>query len=248
MTFVRAIGNLGFYREAVAHKAGRVLLYVVTMMLVLATLNIMKASPQVKTLGDFLAFTADNMPPFRLEGGVLRAEGHQPHTIFAAPGLLLVIDTTGSTDEHVLDPHQQGMWIGSDKMVFKSESTSQTLRFSDFERVTLDNRTLQGMIARYRMLVAGMAAVYLILAPAFKLTGTVVLAILGLIPARIFGRNLGFAEVWKVSAYAVTGPTVLLGVASLASIAVPRAFLLYWALALVYVCLALHRMDPLDAE
>ncbi len=244
MSLWRAVSDFGFYQKIVAFSVGRVLGYIAVMMLVVMSLLLMQAYPGLRDMVLEVDQIADTLPPFRLENGVLEVEGSQPLYIVQNPEFVLVIDTLGGLGEEALNSYPTGIWADAHKMTIKTEGTYQTLRFADFPEAALDNDTIHTLVGWHRPLVALVLTAMLILGILAKMLGTVVLAVLALIPNQSLDRKLRFGQLWRISAFAVTAPTLLMALANLGKVNIPYGFFVYWGLALVYVWKALTAFTP----
>lgn len=69
-----------------------------------------------------------------------------------------------------------------------------------------------------------------------------ILASLGLILKRIFQRKLDYKQLWNMSSYAVTLPSVIIGLSVLLPFSLPVPFIIYFALAFIILILAIQKV------
>lgn len=74
---------------------------------------------------------------------------------------------------------------------------------------------------------------------------TSILASLGLILKRMFQRKLDYKHLWNMSSYAVTLPSVIIGLSVLLPFSIPFPFVIFFILAFVILMLAIQKVPKL---
>lgn len=99
--------------------------------------------------------------------------------------------------------------------------------------------TMSGMIPVFIFL--SILFIYLAVAM-LEFTSVSLIAALGLIFKKILGRKLNYKQLWPMSAYSVTLPSVLIGLSALFPFSLPMPYLLYSFLSILILFLAIRKV------
>lgn len=107
------------------------------------------------------------------------------------------------------------------------------------EQIAELQKTLPGILP----VIAFLSILFIFLAIVmFEFIGISVVAAAGLIIKNAIGRNLNYQQLWVMSAYTITLPSILLMLFSFFSLNITLPFLLYLALALILIYLTIQRV------
>ncbi len=177
----------------------------------------------------------EKLPEFRLENGQLTVQGEQPMVLEGGNNTALVIDTTGRTDESVLNNYTEGVFISRDRLMTKQNFESRIISFADFKQFTLDKPKLISLLPMLKWLLVAAAVFGYIFKMAWVLITTVILSLLGLLMNSARKGRLAFGNIWNVSVYAFTLPWLLELVKNLVYPGLPIFWPVKWGLAMFFL-------------
>lgn len=149
------------------------------------------------------------IPDFRLADGQLEVDAPQPIVLNGENQTALIIDTTGKTDESVLDKYNEGIFVSRDKIVNKQGTQINKINFADMKQLSLDKQELLGYLPLVKWLFVIIAVFGYVFGAAWILITTVILALIGLFINSTQKGHLQFGQTWNVAVYALTLPWVL---------------------------------------
>jgi Na+/alanine symporter len=172
-------------------------------------------------------------PEFRLENGTFVCQGKMP-IVKKSDGTVIIIDTTGKTNETVLEKYDDGVFISSTKIVRKNDSfNSRTIFFKDF---TWLNFTKQDMIRFINKWLTPIVSIFaLIFFGVGKLINIFLVSLMGLIVNAFMQAKLLYANILKLSIYAITLPTAIKAILDIFDMRIPYFSLIYYIIAIFYI-------------
>ncbi|WP_459499420.1 DUF1189 domain-containing protein [Bacillus sp. C1] len=181
------------------------------------------------------------IPEFKIENGELKANIDKP--IEKEDGKsMFVFDPTATSAEKYNT--KTGLFILKDKVISKANGQTQTYSYNDLLGASLEKKDLKSFVSFFDsispilMLVIG-TFVYL-----FQLfitfLGVTLLAFIG--SAMSGQRKLSYKQVWTLTAYSYTIPTIFFMVMNLLEVHVPESTLLYIAVTLIILYLAIKEI------
>jgi hypothetical protein len=161
--------------------------------------------------GKGMTWLKANTPEFVFQNGELAVQGKMPIVSKADKDTLFVVDTTGQTTPDVLKECQEGALITKDKIIYK-KSAFETREYDlgAYRAFNFNKQQALDLLtaARPYFYVGFLLAIVL-----FSLTGHLVaalfIALLGLLLYWAIKIKLSFGDLYKLSIYAMTGPTLL---------------------------------------
>jgi len=172
-------------------------------------------------------------PDFRLENGTFICQGKMP-IVKTYDGFVLFIDTTGKTSANVLDKYDQAAFIFSTKMISKKGLLDySTLNFKD---LTWLNFTKQDMIRFIRLWVTPIVFILgLIFFGVVQLMNLFLVSLIGLIVSAFMKFKLSFANIFKLSIYAITLSIVMKTILSIFDIDIPYFLVVGYVITVFYL-------------
>jgi len=224
--------NYEAYREFAFQKRGKTFKY----FFVLFTLVFIIGG--IRFIGDFKNGTSDiiatvkeDVPEFRLENGELTVEGQQPIIMGEGDSAVLVIDTTGQTDDSILDRYIDGVFISKEKIVVKENPQLRIIKFSDLKDLTFDKQKLLDLLPMLKWLFVGIAFFAYLFSITWALITTVILALIGLFINSMMKGRLVYNNLWNIAVYAFTFPWLLEMVKNLVYPGLSYFWVIKWSLA-----------------
>ena len=188
----------------------------------------------------------DEVPDFRLENGELSVEGQQPIVLGDDGHTVMIIDTTGQTDETALDSYREGLLIFKDRLISKQDYQQRIIKYSDIPNLTLDKQILIGLLPLLKWLFVLVAVFAFIFKLVWVLITTLILALIGWGISSNFKTKLQFANLWNIAVYAFTLPWLLEMVKNLVYPGLPLFWAIKWGLAIYIAYRGIQAVkDPL---
>ncbi|MCT4508805.1 MAG: DUF1189 domain-containing protein [Tepidibacter sp.] len=210
--FKRSIVDIPSYNFFVKESLGKAILYLFLLSLMVGAITSSVMSYKFKNSFEREAKSfIIQVPDFKFEDGELNAEGDMPVKI----NDYTLIDTTGKTDESVLDSYKQGILILKNKVVIKkSMIEKREFDFSSIENIEFDKQEVIKYIPKINMWISIAIIVFGIifitlwiwLSTMFK---ALILGIAGIIVSKVQNMDIQFGDIYKICIYAFTLPIVV---------------------------------------
>ncbi|MCA0986053.1 DUF1189 domain-containing protein [Guptibacillus algicola] len=215
-------------------KLGKPILYVFLLMAIASVpVGILTTVTFTNAYGELKSHIKD-VPDFELVEGELSSDQDEPF-IKKDNGDTFLFDTTGETKPDDIERYQSVTAFLGDRMIIKDSGTVQEFSYNNFSTMSFTKQevielseNLDDLLPIFIPLV--IFVVYL-LQTGLKFIGVTVLATIGLLLKNITQRKVSYKQLWVLSAYAVTIPTLFFAIMSLLRTQVPFGFLLYWLVA-----------------
>ncbi|WP_270179295.1 DUF1189 domain-containing protein [Alkalihalobacillus sp. CinArs1] len=226
-------------------KLGKPILYVFLLMLlasvpvgILTTVTFTNAYDELKS-------HISDVPEFKLVDGTLSADQDEPY-ITKEDGETFIFDATGETKPDDVEGYQTVIAFLGDRIMIKDSGTLQEFDYSNFSTMSFTksdvielSQTLDDLLPIFIPLV--IFVVYL-LQTGLKFIGVTVLATIGLTLKNMTKRRVSYKQLWILSAYSVTIPTLFFTIMSLLRTQVPFGFLVYWFVAILLLYMVLKEI------
>ena len=175
-------------------------------------------------------------PDFIFTGGELAVKAPMPYVIHDTKEMIIVADTSGKTNEQVLNDREKGLFIGKNKVVDKmSQVETRTYDLSKMKDITFTKADVVQVIPLLKwfniILVIGLF-LFGIMANLFA---ALIVASCGWLASKIMSYNIIFANLYKISIHALTLPLVLEMGKDLAGAKIPLFDLAFYLIAIGYV-------------
>ncbi|WP_349407835.1 DUF1189 domain-containing protein [Pseudalkalibacillus sp. SCS-8] len=187
----------------------------------------------------------EDVPDFTFKDGTLTSDMEEPIKR-EIDGETFIFDTTNTVTRDDLEQYNNVMAILSDKTIIITEGSAETFDYMMMKDMTFKKSDITGFVESANNLLPLIITVVIIAAyifmTALKFIGVTVLALIGLIVKNIMKRNLSYRQLWILSAYAVTLPTIFFALLESLNIMVPGQFLLYWIAAITMLSLTVKNV------
>lgn len=197
------------YRELLNNSVGRVILYVIIIMLI-SSVSLISAT---KTLTRILAeYYESNIPEFTFENQILKADDNFDLEL---AGTKIVIDTSRQFSKDDFGDAYGGVIFDGDSMLVKQGSVVEDILYSkltDGEDITLTKESMyeyKGIAKNFIRITA--VIMWLFSIPVFLL-GALIIAAIGQLALSFMGDNgmrIPFGKVYKLALYSRSLPIVL---------------------------------------
>lgn len=247
-----SIINPKAYVQFLKESGGRAVLYLFLITLILGCIG------RIRTVYDFnniLNKAKDSLNKevrdFTFEDGKLTVEGEMPIIIKEADGSVFIIDTSGKTNESILDKYEKAIFITDTKMVNKENSLQK--RVTDFSSIkfSLNKEKASKFIHKAKLLnsfIILFGTLWFFLKQFIFALFTTLLA---LIVNAFVKARVNFGEVYKLTLYALTVPIILntvLDASGINGISIWATWGIYWVVALIYLGLGFKAIRDSEQE
>lgn len=193
----------------------------------------------------------EEFPSFSIKNGELHAEQKEP--IFHEQGdFTVVFDSTGALSKANLK--NQGNTIGllKNEFVFIAGGQVESYPYSMLTDLVISKNDFLHFLDKIEssigLIVAIVSVVSYLFTSATQFIKISILAIFGLILKNTLKKNIQYRHLWRMSAYAVTLPTVFFLIMSAIKTNVPSGYLIDFFVALIMLLLAIReipsQVDP----
>lgn len=235
-----AIISPSSYKVLARGHAGASILYLLLVVfLVTLPVHIYRAMQMIDDTDEIVATLKEEMPPFVLADGELKVDGQMP-VVFEESDMIIIIDTRGEMDESDLHGHNQGIFIGQDRIVQKDGLTNQSMYFRDLGDVRFTKADLLELIPYLNIFAVSFVIFGSLAVFGFKLLQALLLSVLVLLLAKNARVKLDYAGCFNIAVYALTLPILLDGIVMAFWPAFPMFFLVYYTIACAYIVLGLR--------
>lgn len=194
----------------------------------------------------------NDLPNFELKNGNLTSELNSPMIKEdIESGFTFIFDTTGEVTGSDVLKYPNAIALLKKEAVFVNETEPQRIPYSSFGDITLTKDSIVGFTDKLDSIVLVILPILFIFIYLFqsslKFIGNSFLALIGLMVAKQMNRKLRYQNLWILSAYAVTIPTLFFAITDALKITIPFAFLLYWATAIIVLYLIVKEIPKAKA-
>lgn len=221
------------YREISGQKGGRTFRYFILLFTLVFLIGSIRLAVEFNIgMSGIISSVKNEVPEFRLANGELTVEGEQPIVIDGDNRTALIVDTTGKTDESVLDNYAEGVFISKDKLVNKQNLQRKEIKFADLKNFTFDKQQLVSYLPMLKWFMVVLGALFYVIKLVWVLVTTVFLALIGLAINSGMKGKLEFGNLWNIAVYAFTLPWLLEMVKNLVYPTIPIFWPVKWGIAI----------------
>ncbi|WP_242222953.1 DUF1189 domain-containing protein [Bacillus cereus group sp. BfR-BA-01380] len=223
-------------------KIGKTILYIMLLCL-LATV------PKTILFGNFLqegtslvnsSFEKD-VPDFKIENGKLHADISKP-IVKDKPNFIFVFDPNVTDTKDY--PNRDGIFILKDKMNLTIKQQTQAFPYSDLGNKTFEKKDIQERVSFvdsiYPIAIFFTGMFIYLLQLFITFLGVTLLAFIG--SAMSGERKLSYKQVWTLTAYSYTIPTIFFMIMDLLKVHVPFSFFLFIGIVLIALYLTIYEV------
>lgn len=245
----RSVTDFSFYRLVLKEPSGKAFLYLLLLSLLFGAIALIE--PIVATnKGINIAneFVRNEVPYFVLADGELEVDGDMP-IIYEDGSEGIIIDTTGKTDESILDEYERGVYISKYKLINKQDRIQKrVIEFSQMKDLNITKDDVMSLLPHARWIIAVILVFGIIGMFLGKLISTLLISIIGLIINAMTKAKLEYGNIYKLGIYSITLPTIIKTVINLADITIPYFFMIYYGIVVFYLWKTMIIIEPEENE
>jgi hypothetical protein len=185
-------------------------------------------------------------PDFTIENGTLHSELNKPLTI-NENGFVIFFDSTGEATVKDLENIDNGIAFLQKKIAYVAGGQSQSYAYSMLEDLTITKSDLLDFLDSIDSSLPVILPIFILVNYIFssgaKFIEISVLALLGLIIINVTNRKLNYGQLWRMSAYSVTLPTLFFTIMGALKTVVPGGIFLHWAVAYIMLFLSIKEIS-----
>ena len=226
-------------------KLGKPILYVFLLMLLSSVpIGIITAVSFTNAYEDLKTHMED-LPEFTLEDGTLKSDQSEP-LIKKEDGNTFIFDATDEIKPDDVDSYESAIAFLKDRIIVMDSGTSQEFNYSNFSSMTFTKQDVseltQNLDNLLPIFIPLLIFVVYLFQTGLKFIGITVLATIGLLLKSLAGRKASYKQLWVLSVYSVTIPTLFFTIMALVKTTVPFGFLLYWFVAIMLLYLTIKEI------
>ncbi|OIJ16110.1 hypothetical protein BKP35_03795 [Anaerobacillus arseniciselenatis] len=233
---------------------GKTILYVFLLMLITFSVAAFHLGSTVSTtVNQFQEVLENELPYFELNNSILTSDLDEPMHI-QIDGDNFVFDTTGTlTAYDVEQQYRQAIALLETEAILITDGVSESFRYREFGNINLTKGQLEelteSIVSLLPLIISIIVLILYVVLTALKYIGIFVLSFIGLILKKNAGITIPYKQVWILSAYAVTLPTVFFAITDSLYIYIPFSFTLYWLVAIIMLFLIFREIPkPKDDD
>jgi hypothetical protein len=225
---------------------GKTILYVFLLTLISVIPTISYISLAINNGVETAAHTIENeLPDFAIENGELTATDQKEPIYIEDEEFTIIFDSTGEINVNDLEGRDNAFALLKNEFVLIAGGTVDNYDYSTLD-LELTKENIMGMIDSVDSLLAViipvLAAIIYIFSSGVKFIEISILAIIGLILKNATHRNLPYRQLWRLSAYSVTLPTIFFTIMEAFQTQVPNGFLINWFVSTILLYLTIREV------
>ncbi|NMD71864.1 DUF1189 domain-containing protein [Bacillus sp. DNRA2] len=225
---------------------GKTILFVflLTLVSIIPSIYFLSAS-MTNVLGEVKNTVQSDIPDFTIKNGQLKSDADKPITV-TKDDFVILFDSTGDANANDLKNIEFGIGILKDEFVLVQAENTQTYPYSMFESFTLSKGDVLDLIEKVDsslfIIIPLMVLMNYIFASGVKFIEISILAVFGLFIKNMTRRRLNYGQLWRMSAYSVTLPTLFFTIMNALHTTVPGGFFLNWIVGYLVLFLAVKEI------
>lgn len=248
-----SISGFENYRYFIRQKTGKAVVYLLLLSLIIGLISIIQPVIGFNEMINSLYKSFDStVPDFTLQNGKLDVKGEMP-VIIGEGASTIIIDTSGKTDESLLDSYDSALLVLQDRIIQKNYTNRQVTYYSMFQGIRLERSDIKNMLPIVKLF----SLFLFIILPPFIIAGRFISALFASIIALIINSakntNLPYNDLFAISVYSLTLPLILGTILNFAGMPFLLSTLIYYVISGVYIWGAInsikhHSADPQSPE
>lgn len=231
----KSIADFNFYKSLQNQSFRKTFLYIAKLTIIFGVISLIRPvlffDRGVDLAGEYFR---ENIPYFVFKDGKLDVQGDQPFIWEEQEtNLIVAMDTSGQIGPEILNGYNEGFFITKDYAIYKRNGIEKReFDFSQLTGVTFTKDDVNEWIPYTKWVNVLIVFFGLFGFAAGKLWSALLMAIFGMIICS--GKNR-FYDLYTISLYALTLPTVIKAGLVLFGVLVPGFILVYYGLAALYM-------------
>jgi len=187
---------------------------------------------------------------FSIENNELKSNAKEP-TIINKDNLTIIVDSTGTYEESSISASGNTVALLQKEFIIVASGQSQAFEYSSFGNVNITKEdiaaSLDAFDAMLPILITILAVVYFIMLLLSKTIEAFVFALFGSFFAKTMRRTLTYGQLWRITVYSLTLPTLFFFVMDALQTTVPNGMLLNWVITLFMLFLSIKEV-PIEQQ
>ncbi len=220
-------------------KIGKTIGYVFVMMLIaFIFIGINLAVSITNAVNEFDNALKEDIPNFQFQNGELKSDISEP-IIRQDGNQTIIFDTTGTITRDDLDQYSDAIAVLDDRLIVVTAGSADSFDYGMMRDVNFQKSDIVNFLNSANTLLPLIISVIILISyifmTALKFIGITILALIGLILKNIMKRKISYGQLWILSAYSVTLPTLFFSITDALRITIPGQFFLYWAVTIFFL-------------
>ncbi len=229
-----SIKGFDSYRFFIRQKTGKAVVYLLLLSLIIGLVGIIQPLMlSSKMINEMIEGIETAIPDFTFQNGKLDVEAEMP-LIIGEGGSTIIIDTSGGTNESILDSYDNAILILQDRMIQKNYANQQATDFSLLQGISLDRSDVKNMLPLIKWF---MLLLFIILPPfiiAGRFLSALFVSIIGIIINSVKNTNLPYRDIFAISAYSMTLSLIIGTILDFAGVPFLLSTLVFYLISAVY--------------
>jgi len=188
----------------------------------------------------------NNVPEFEIKNGVLTSDANEPVTI-ESNDFTVIIDSTGTVTKEDIFKEENTFALLKNEFALSIEGTKDDIQYSVLEGFHITKTDVEDIVSSFDESKSTIIPIFLIFIYIFTLVShfikVTIIAIIGLLFKNVLQKQLTYGQIWRLSAYSITLPTLFFTIMGLLNTQVPYEFLINWAVTLVMLYLSMKESE-----
>lgn len=242
-----SIASFDSYRFFIRQRTGKAVLYLLLLSFLVTLAGILQPIIESnKIITQVVGEIEDIIPDFNFENGRLNVDAQMP-LIIDDGGMTIIIDTSGNTDESILNNYDMALLIMRDQMIQKNFANQQVTDFSVFQSISFDRSDIKNLIPLAKWLFLIILAIAVPFFIAGRFISVLFISIIALIINSARNANLPYRSIYTISTYALTLPLILCTILDFANVPFLLSTLVYYLIAGIYAGCAISAIKRHEA-
>ncbi|MCT4543459.1 MAG: DUF1189 domain-containing protein [Vallitalea sp.] len=249
MKFIKSFTDFNIYSkiryEKLSKSFGYLIIFSLILGIIFASYISIKTNDSINKTIAFLE--EDNIPNITIKNGLLNVDIDEPLILTNQNDFIFILDMSGEHNLNDLIGYTLGYLVTPERIIINQAGTpSMPIEFKNIRNIDLDKDTIIKYLNGIRnILIIIIFIVILIVVILFKLLESLLVSIIALIINSTSNTNLTYTELYKISIYALTLPSIISFVFILIGIGMPFIImlLLYYGISTYIIILALKNIS-----
>lgn len=242
--FVNSLGKFQAYKYFVKQSLGKAFLYLFLVSILLGGIGGIKFLSDFNSgINEVVQDFQSGVPDFQLKNGELEVNADMPYMIEDDQNGVVIIDTTGTNDETILNDYENGIFISKHGVVNKENMFKTTkFDFSSLQGITITKEKVVNWLPYLKWLSVLIIVFGFIFYFIGKLISVLIVSVCGIAIQSILKHKIGFKNLYKLAIYAMTLPILVNTIIDLTGLSIPYFTLIYYGIALLYLWMAIKAL------
>lgn len=187
-----------------------------------------------------------DVPDFEIRDGIFTSESDEP-VYLESNGFTVILDSSGTlTPEDILNMDDTFALL-QHELVISMDGAHNTYEYSQLQGINISKQDIEDFVQGIEGGKTLIISIFVFFIYLFSLIGqfidVTIIAIIGLLFKNILQKQLTFGQIWRLSAYSVTLPTIFFTLMEALKTEVPFQFIINWGVALIMLYLAMKESE-----